>query len=118
MKDKVKHLHRYEYIHLKSCHRNLYDVKLRIEFQDYLDIMKKHPMTHELSLFHRMSRFLHHLHHFVFEVDGEILREAYESLYQSYLKMVQLNADKGLINDYIFILKRLKEILLKRGLLD
>lgn len=118
MIDKIKHLHRYEYIHLKSCYHNLYDVKLKIEFKDILDIMKKHPMTHELSLFHRFSRFLHRIHHFVFVVDMEILREAYESVYQTYLKMMKFEADKELVDDYILILKKLKELLIERGHLD
>lgn len=108
MKDKIKHLHRYEYIHIKCCHRNLYDVKLRIEFNDYLDIMKKHPMTHELSLFHRMSYYLHQFHYFIFEVDREIVKEAYESIYQTYLKLIECKANEDLLNDYIYILKRLK----------
>ena len=118
MKDQIKHLHRYEYIHLKCCYRNLYDVKLRIEFKDYLDIMKKHPMTHEPSLFHQISYYLHQFHFFIFEVDREILKEAYESVYQTYLKMIQYNANEELVNDYILILKGLKKLLQERGLLD
>lgn len=118
MIDKIKHLHRYEYIHLKCCYRNLYDVKLRIKFHDYLDLMKKHPMTHELSLFHQISYYLHQFHHFIFEVDIEIIREAYESVYQTYLKMIRLEANEELLNDYIFILKELKESLIERGHLD
>lgn len=118
MKDKIKHLHRYEYIHLKCCYRNLFDVKLRVQFRDYLDIMKKHPMTHELSLFHQISYYLHQFHYFIFESDIEILREAYESVYQTYLKMIQYNANEQYVNDYVYILKGLKKTLIDKGYLD
>lgn len=48
----------------------------------------------------------------------EILREAYESVYQTYLKMMKFEADKELVDDYILILKKLKELLIERGHLD
>ncbi len=118
MKDQIKHYHRYEYVHLKCCYQNLYDVKLRIEFLDYLILMKKHPMSHQLSLFQQISFYLNQIHYFIYEVDLELLIEALDSVKNTYHKLIDLHADEELIKDYKIILNGIQTLLIKRGYLD
>ena len=103
---------------MKCCLSDLYDVKLRIDFIDYIELMKKHPMTHEPSIFQRISFFLHHLDLFIYEVDLEVLRKAFDSMRVTYYKLKELNANEELLNDYAYILTCLQKSLIKYGHLD
>lgn len=117
MKDKIKQCHHNEYIHIKCCFKNLYDVKLRIEFIDYMEIMRKHPMGHQLSLNQRIMNYFHQFHYFVFESDQEILFECFQSVHETYKKLKELNANEEILKDYCIILDRLQKSLKERGLI-
>ena len=103
---------------MKCCLSDLYDVLLRIEFIDYLQIMKKHPMIHTPGIFQRISFFLHHIDLFIYVVDLEVLRKAFNSMHKTYCQLKELNADKDLLNDYSIILTSLQKSLIKYGHLD
>ena len=118
MKDKVRYIHHKEYIHMKCCLFDLYDVKLRIDFIDYIEMMKKHPMIHVPGIFQRISFFFHHIDLFIYEVDLEVLRKAFESMKSTYIKLKELNANDELLNDYALILTSLQKSLIKYGHLD
>ena len=118
MKDKVKYLHHREYVHMKCCFNDLIDVNLRVDYLDYLTLMKKHPMSHELSIFQKIDFFFHHINFFIFVVDLEILRDTFNSMYTTYSKLVELHADEELLGDYQIILASLQKSLVKFGHLD
>ena len=118
MKDKINYIHHREYVHMKCCLSDLYDVLLRIEFKDYIQIMKKHPMNHALCLIQRISFHLHHLDLFIYAVDLEVLRKAFDSMYKTYNQLKEMNANEEMLNDYAFILKGLQKSLIKYGHLD
>lgn len=118
MKDKIAYIHHNEFIHLKCCYRNLYDAKLRMDYHHYLNLMKKHPMTHEQTFVQQISYFLHQIHYFIFEIDLEILRESFESMKIAYDKLIELEANAILLDDYRLILTGLQKSLIDKGHLD
>lgn len=118
MKDKVRYIHHKAYIHMKCCLFDLYDIKLRIDFVDYIEMMKKHPMVHTPGIFQRISFFIHHLDFFIYEVDLEVLRKAFESMKNTYYQLIECNASEELLNDYSIILTCLQKSLIKYGHLD
>lgn len=118
MKDKINYIHHREYIHMKCCLTDLYDVILRVEFRDYLEIMKKHPMNHNPGIFQRISFFLHNIDLFIYAVDLEVLRKAFNSMRNTYSKLKELGANEELLTDYALILSCLQKSLVKYGHLD
>lgn len=118
MKDKILLLHYREYIHLKCCYSNLYDVFLRVDFLDYIEKMKQHPMSYRLGFLQKILFFFNKLHFFIFEIDLEILREAFDSMNLTYDKLKELGAADVLLEDYALILKKLQKSLIEYGHLD
>lgn len=118
MKNKIAYKNHQEYVHLKCCYKNLYDILLRVDFLDYMEKMKKHPMSHELTWPQRIAFFFHRLHFFIFEADIEILREAFDSMRIAYEDLKRLNADEALLADYAWILEDMKKSLIENGHLD
>ena len=118
MKDMIAYKNHYEYVHLHCCYQILYDVLLRIEFLDCMERMKKYPMTHELTWYQRISFFFHRLHYFIFEADLEILREAFDSMRLAYQELKELDADEDMLTDYVWILEKIKKMMIEKGHLD
>ena len=118
MKNTAAYKNHHEYIHMRCCYRNLYDVLLRVDFLDYMEKMKRHPMTHGLSWGQTIIFFFHRLHYFIFESDLEILREAFDSMRVTYVQLNEMNADEEMLKDYAWILEKLQHSLIKNGHLD
>ncbi|WP_294562990.1 hypothetical protein [uncultured Traorella sp.] len=118
MKDMIAYKNHTEYVHLHCCYQNLYDVLLRVDFLDFMERMKRHPMTHELTWVQRITFFFHRLHYFIFEADLEILREAFDSLRMAYQELKKLEADEEMLADYAWILEKMKQMMIDRGHLD
>lgn len=118
MKKSIASLHHHEYVHMKCCYHNLYDIKVRIEFLDYLNMMKKYPMTPTLSLSQRIMFFFHKIHFYIFEIDLEILREAFDSMRCTYEILKDMEASEAMIKDYAMILKNMQKLLVMKGHLD
>ena len=115
MKDMIAYKNHTEYVHLHCCYQNLYDVLLRVDFLDFMERMKRHPMTHELTWVQRITFFFHRLHYFIFEADLEILREAFDSLRMAYQELKKLEADEEMLADYAWILEKMKHMMIDRG---
>lgn len=118
MKDMIAYKNHTEYVHLHCCYQNLYDVLLRVDFLDFMERMKRHPMTHELTWVQRITFFFHRLHYFIFEADLEILREAFDSLRMAYQELKKLETDEEMLADYAWILEKIKQMMIDRGHLD
>ena len=75
-------------------------------------------MSHELTIIQKMKFFFHHFDFFVYVLDLEILRKAFESMNNTYQELKRLDADEMLLNDYAYILSSLQKLLIKKGHLD
>lgn len=113
MKNEIKEKHHKEYVHLQCCTYNLYDVLLKIEFIDLLDIMKKYPMNRGLRLIQKINFFFHEFPFFIYVMDDEIIKYAYETICVTYDDLKKLEANEEMLSDYLKILEKL-DFLLKQ----
>ncbi len=118
MKKTIEQIHYEAYVHLSCCHFYLYDVNVRIEFEDYLKILKKYLSHFHFSWGRRIFFFIKRIDYFIFEMDFEIIHEAFDFLNFSYDKLKQFPADEKVLVDYASILNKLEMILCDEASLD
>lgn len=113
MKNEISEKHHQEYVHMQCCANNIYDILLKIEFLDLMEIMKKYPMNHGLRIIQKISFFFQNFQFFIYEIDDEIIRNAYKSFESTYDDLIKLCASVEMLEDYSWILEKLKVLVSK-----
>lgn len=112
MKNTSREINKNTYVTMKFYHFNLYDIKLRIEFDDMLDILKSHPMS-KLGWLQFIRMLISRLDLFVLESDQELLLLAYDTLILQNEYLKREKANEILLNDYIKIMNRIEKLMNK-----
>lgn len=110
---KINDLHTKEYCFIQCCYCDLYDVKLRIDFLDYLERMNLFHHSFYFLFFQRIVFYIKHISFFIFEMDNVIVKMAYDSLKKTSCELICLNADENMIQEYQMIIYKLGETLKK-----
>lgn len=108
MNDMIAYYHHAHYMHVHSCYQDLYDILLRVDFLDYMTMMKKYPMSHQWLLTQRISFLIQRLRYFIYDHDLELIEAVHETTWKTFDALKELDADEEMLKDYRWMLEKLE----------